>query len=168
MRKIAIQEFFANAPKAAEIFQREIYPKAEELNSIEEIKQFYIDTLLPAVVLAARVNGCVCDDLKEHFLDTMKLREETASGNIQRFIEDAVQDENFQKSFLNLARSYAMRRKCHTTTLHFICYCDEQDGCPFGDHEVILRYESHSGIPYCGRCTKDLPDWFVEKLRGDI
>ena len=37
--------------------------------------------------------------------------------------------------------------------------------CPFGDHEVVLKYESHSQIPYCGVCNKDLPGDFIKELQ---
>lgn len=36
--------------------------------------------------------------------------------------------------------------------------------CPHGNHEVEVKNESISQIPYCGVCNKDLPEDFVKKL----
>lgn len=125
MYKVTIEEFFGNAPEAAAAFQKDVYPKAEDVKTIEGVKKLFNRHLAPAVIQAARANGCVCNDMEDYFWNTFKLREETANGDVQKFLEDVPSDETFKKGFSNLARSYAMRRRCHTTTKHFICYCNE-------------------------------------------
>lgn len=125
MYKVTIEEFYSNAPGAVAVFQKDVYPKAEDVKTIEDVKKLFNRHLVPAVVQAARANGCSCNDLEDHFWDVFRLREETANGDVQKFLEDVPSDEEFIKGFTNLARSYAMRGKCHTTTKHFICYCNE-------------------------------------------